>query len=76
MNDMQTLFQNFGNSVQNFLPLSPFRNLINYLEGIDFGWLNWFFPVGAILHIGGLWLNAILIFYVYQIILRWLKVIE
>lgn len=76
MNEMQTLFQNFGNSVQNFLPLSPFRNLIDYLDGIDFGWFNWFFPTGAILHIAGLWLNAILIFYVYQIILRWLKVIE
>lgn len=76
MNEMQTLFQNFGNQVQKFLPLSPFRNLINYLEGIDFGWFNWFFPVQAILHILGLWLTAITIFYVYQIILRWLKVIE
>lgn len=76
MEEMSNIFQHFGNDIQKFLPLSPFRDLIFDLENIDFGWLNWFIPVQAIMHICGLWLTAIGIFYVYQIILRWLKVIE
>lgn len=76
MSEMQSLFGLFGNEIQKFLPLSPFRDYIIDLEGIDFGWLNWIFPIQAMMHVAGLWLTAIAIFYVYQIILRWLKVIE
>lgn len=76
MTEMLNLFNNFGNDIQKFLPLSPFRGLILDLEKYDFGWLNWFCPIQAMMHIAGLWLGAIAIFYVYQIILRWLKVIE
>lgn len=76
MQEMQTLFNNFGNDIQKFLPTSPFKGLIGKLDSIDFGYLNWFFPVGEIINLLLLWVTAIGIFYVYMVILRWLKFIE
>lgn len=77
MNEMQSLFQNFGNNIQQFLPTSPFKPFLEWFRGLEmWGYLNYFIPVGAILQVLLLWTGAISIFYVYQIILRWLKVIE
>lgn len=59
-----------------FLPDSPFASFIDSLEKAD--WLhqlNWFVPVGTFFAIGLAWINAITVFYVYQVILRWAKVV-
>lgn len=38
-------------------------------------YVNWFIPIDDFIVIGQAWLVAIGIFYLYQIVLRWLKVI-
>ncbi len=59
-----------------FLPDSPFTAFIEQIEGLDFlPFLNWFVPVGTLIGIGTAWLTCIAIYYVYQVVLRWAKVI-
>ena len=38
--------------------------------------VNWFVPVNSFVSILETWLVAVGIYYVYQIVLRWIKVIE
>lgn len=59
------------------LPDSPFNKFISALASNDFlKYLNWFIPVGNMIAIGEAWLTCIAIYYVYQLILRWVKAIE
>lgn len=76
MSEMQELFQQLGNGIQQFLPTSPFRQFIHGVEKYDFGWLNWLCPVERIIEVLVAWCITIGVFYGYQIVLRWLKVIE
>ena len=61
-------------------PASPLQPLISSLanSGIAdwLGYVNWFIPVGTMLGILATWLTCIAAYYVYQIIMRWIKVIE
>lgn len=58
------------------LPTSPFRQFIDRFQGIEYlGWLNWFVPVQEILVVMGVWLVSIAAFYLYSILLRWVKVL-
>ena len=62
--------------ITSVLPPSPFSLIDNspiqpYLSGI-----NWLIPVSSILAIGEAWLTAIGTYYIYQVVARWLKVIE
>lgn len=62
--------------VLSILPNSPFRSFIDSIGTFEWlGVLNWFIPVGTLVLIGTSWLAAIAVFYVYQIILRWAKVV-
>lgn len=78
MEQMQSIFNSLGNQFQKYLPLSPFREAIQEFDvfGLNVGWLNWVIPVQDIVKVTLVWLGAIATFYVFQIILRWLKVIE
>lgn len=38
--------------------------------------VNWFVPFRALSNILAVWCSAIAIYYIYQIVLRWVKVIE
>lgn len=60
------------------LPKSPFQGFIEQLRGSisHVGWLNWFLPVKSMLVVGGVWLSAIAIYYIYSAILRWIKAID
>lgn len=62
----------------NILPKSPFQGFIEQLRGnLPFlGYLNFFVPVQSILVVGGAWLGAIAIYYIYSAILRWVKAID
>lgn len=73
-------FMSFVNSVVgallSFLPDSPFTSIIDTVKNLDYlPYLNWFVPVGTILGIGSAWLACIGVYYIYQVILRWAKVI-
>lgn len=65
--------------VINLLPESPFV-ILDELSGSEFyewlQFLNWFIPVNTFVSILEGWLVAVAIYYVYQIVLRWVKVIE
>lgn len=39
-------------------------------------YVNWFVPFGTIIRILGVWASAVGIYYLVQIVLRWVKVIE
>lgn len=58
------------------LPDSPLASYIDELSNVDFlPYLNWFVPIGTLVGIGTSWLAAIAVFYAYQLILRWAKVV-
>jgi len=63
-------------SISSVLPNSPFQTIDNsviqeYLPG-----LNWIFPISNIVAELEVWLSAIIVFYAYQVIMRWIKMIE
>lgn len=58
------------------LPPSPFKLIENSVIAEYLPTLNFFIPVAEILVIGQVWLSAVGVYYIYQIVLRWLKAIE
>lgn len=73
---LSELWNKFSSMLLSLLPRSPFVDFLNSIEYIPYlGWLNWFVPVGDIIVIGGVFLSAVGLFYLYMIIARWLKVI-
>lgn len=62
--------------VLGLLPDSPFQAITVVSDVAPMlGSLNWIVPVGEILAILQAWVLAIGIFYIYQVILRWVKVV-
>lgn len=58
------------------LPDCPFEKYISAIGDNDLlKYVNWIIPVGDFVIIGSSWLVAIGVFYLYQVVLRWLKVI-
>lgn len=62
-----------------WLPRSPFadsqfQNLM--IDETGLGWFAWFFPVHQCIVLTASWIAAIAVFYLAQIVLRWIKVIE
>lgn len=69
----------FAISVINLFPTSPFVILDELGQSEFYEWLqimNWFIPVNTFVGILEGWLVCIGIYYIYQIVLRWIKVIE
>lgn len=65
--------------VLSFLPDSPFLVLQNMSNSDMYQWikwLNWFIPINTFVSIMEAWLVGIGLYYIYQIVLRWLKAIE
>lgn len=69
----------FAVGVVELFPTSPFT-VLDDLAQSDFAewlqYLNWFIPVSSFVSILEAWLVAVGLYYVYQIVLRWIKVIE
>lgn len=77
MDIMSAIIKKFLSWVLALLPTSPFTAFIEACKDIPYlGWLNWFIPVGQMLAIGEAWLVAIGLFYLYSIVLRWIRAIE
>ena len=67
----------FAKAVIQVLPLSPFQQYIKEFAKLPYlGYLNWFLPIGSFIKIGMVWLVAIGTFYIYSIVLRWIKAIS
>lgn len=73
---MSELINKFAQTLMEVLPTSPFQQFLSDFEGLPYlSWLNWFIPVGNFVKIGIAWLGAIAVFYLYSIIMRWVKMI-
>lgn len=74
--EFETVFNAFAQKLLSVLPLSPFQQFIDKFRDLPYlGWLNWFFPVGDCLVVMLAWLGAVGLFYLYSILMRWLKMI-
>lgn len=58
------------------LPSSPFKDVSLGPISNFLGYLNYLLPITEIVSILTLWGSAIGLYYLYQIVLRWLKVVE
>lgn len=58
------------------LPPSPFSILDNSIIKPYLGTINYFVPFKEAILILEIWTGAIIAFYLYQIVLRWIKAIE
>lgn len=65
-----------GVAIMELLPDSPFQTLSNTDVSGYMGWLNWLVPINQIVGILELWGAAILIYYIYVTILRWIKAVQ
>lgn len=73
---INAFLQSIVSVILSILPNSPLRPFIDSLTKYEWlGMLNWFLPVGSFVTIGTAWLSAIAVFYTYQLILRWAKVV-
>ena len=71
------LVTQFFDWVVGLLPLSPFTQFIDALASVPFlKHLNYFIPIGTFIAIGEAWLVAIGVFYLYSVILRWIRAIS
>lgn len=76
MSSMKEILDQFLSWVLALLPTSPFTSFLDSMETIPYlGWLNWFLPISEMIVIGEAWLVAIGTFYLYSVILRWVKAI-
>lgn len=65
-----------ANGLVSALPTSPFRPYLDMFSSLPYlGYLNWFIPVRTCVAIGKAWLGVIALFYVYSIVMRWVKMI-
>lgn len=74
---MKELLDKFLQAVLSLFPLSPFLPAIEELSALPYlGYINWFVPVGAFIRIGSLWAAAILAYYAWSVIARWVKLLS
>lgn len=57
----------------NLFPDSPFSQPLQIPEGVQLGWIAWFFPFKAALIHASLLATAILTYYAYRVLARWIK---
>lgn len=76
MDFFTTIFNAFAELLKEVLPTSPFREFLDQFAEIEYlGYLNWFVPVGDIIIVMELWLAAVSAYYLYSVVMRWVKVI-
>lgn len=65
------------NVIFSLLPPSPFQQLINYPVVSEYmDRLNYILPISEALAVFQLWLAAITVYYLYVIVLRWIKAVQ
>jgi hypothetical protein len=74
--DFSAALNKFKDFLSQVLPVSPFQPYLSQWRGLRWlGWLNWFIPVKACLIVFASWLAALVLYYLYRIILRWIKAV-
>jgi hypothetical protein len=70
------LMNAFAALLLSVLPTSPFDKYLTAFSSLPYlSWLNWFIPIRDCIKVGEAWLTAIAVFYLYSIIMRWVKMI-
>ncbi len=76
---LQKTIDGLGTAFQgivNILPSSPFALVSNApVEGI-LGKINWFLPLNEMVSILQAWTTVIIFFYIYKVVLRWVRAIQ
>lgn len=69
---------NFAAEVIDLLPSDPIQSYLTATTQIKayFGYINYFIPITQMLAVTRAWLVAVGLYYLYQIVLRWIKAIE
>lgn len=78
INTVIWLFASVLNIIFSFLPNSPFNSIVTYDLTISkyLSNLAWLLPIKQIVSILGVWLGCMLIYYIYSVVMRWIKLIE
>ena len=79
LDSLSEIFTGLVSAVLSFCPPSPFGILDELAANSQIaellGFLNWFIPVNTFVAILEGWLACVAIYYVWQVVLRWLKAI-
>jgi hypothetical protein len=74
---MKELLDKFLTLLLSLFPVSPFLPAIQQLSALPYlGYINWFVPVGTFVKIGSMWTAAILAYYAWSVIARWVKLLS
>lgn len=73
---LKEFLKKFGKLLLLVLPHSPVQKFLASFKELPYlPWLNWFIPVSSILIVFEVWLAAVSLFYMYSILMRWIKLI-
>ena len=71
---MKEILDKFLALLLSILPTSPFAPVIDSLEQMPYlNYIKYFVPVGTCIKIGVAWLAAIVLFYLWSVVARWIK---
>lgn len=77
---LEEIFSEFGDTLKDVLPTSPFQQFIDQMEYSKLaeyvGYINYFFPVGNFITILTAWLGCLSLYYIWVIVLRWMKAVS
>ena len=79
LNTIIWLFASVLNIIFSLLPNSPFLDLSTTYDltvNKYMGYLAWLLPIKQILSILFIWLGCMLVYYVYSVVMRWIKLIN
>lgn len=79
INTVIWLFGKVLNIIFGFLPNSPFIAISRSMEfsiGKYMGYLSWLIPIKSILSVLVAWLGCMLLYYLYSVVMRWIKLID
>lgn len=79
---LNTIIWLFGKTLSfvfSVLPDSPFLNIFPSVSRSNDDYLNylaWLLPIKQLVQITALWLSAMLLYYIYSAVMRWIKLID
>lgn len=71
-----SLLTNTINWLVDLLPDSPFQSIEMSVFDSYLGYINYFVPIDFMISTFLLWLSSISVYYIYSVILRWIKAID
>ena len=76
LDTIKGIFTSLFMTIINFLPDSPFQQFIGTVRRIPYlKYLNWFVPVAEIIIVLQVWLSAVVIYYTYMAIMRFIRLL-